>query len=175
MRAILSILLCLASATSIFAADHAPFTAPVISVADGLTLTALNKDKQQVKIRLYGIACQERGRTFWSRAKQSTSDAVFGKTVTVRPMDTDRDGRTVAVVLLPDGKPLQEHLVREGVAWVDQQGCTQGDICAPLRNLEKAARTQKRGLWADNTPVAPQEWILLPGVGGPSLPGGAPR
>ena len=175
MRPILSVIICLAIATPILAADHAQFTAPVISVADGVTLTLLTKDKQQIKIRLYGIACQERGREFWSRAKQTTSDAVLGKTVTVQPMDTVHDGRTAAVVFMAGGKSLNEHLVREGLAWVYQQDCTQENICAPLRKLEKAAKAQKHGLWADKTPAAPQEWMLLPGGGGPSLPGSAPK
>ena len=176
MRVILSVILCLAVATPTLAADPPQFTAPVISVADGVTLAVLTKDKQQLKIRLYGIDCQERGREFWSRAKEATSGAVFGKNVTVRPIEAEeREGRTVAVVFMPGGKSLNEHLVREGLAWVSQKYCTQEKICAPLRNLEKAAKAQKRGLWVDKTPVAPQEWMLLPGAGGPSMPGGAPR
>jgi endonuclease YncB( thermonuclease family) len=175
MRAILPVILCLAIATPTPAADHAQFAAPVISVADGVTLTILTKDKQQIKIRLYGIDCQERGREFWSRARQTASDAVLGKTVTVQPMDMARDGRTEAVVCMPGGKSLNEHLVREGLAWVEQKNCTQENICAPLRNLEKAAKAQKRGVWADKTPVSPQGWRLLPGAGGPSFPGSAPK
>jgi endonuclease YncB( thermonuclease family) len=176
MRAILLVIFCLAIASPTRAADHAQFTAPVISVTDGVTLTVLTKDKQQSKIRLYGIDCQERGREFWSRAKETTSGAVFGKNVTVQTMDAeDRYGRTVAVVFMPGGKSLNEHLVREGLAWVSQKSCTQENICAPLRNLEKAAKAQQRGLWVDKTPVAPQGWTLLPGIGGPTMPGSAPK
>jgi len=173
MRTILPVILCLAIASPTLAADHTQFTAPVIFVADGVTLTVLAK--QQIKIRLYGIDCQERGLEFWSRAKQTTSDIVFGKTVTVQPMDTDYDGRTAAVVFMPGGHSLNEHLVREGLAWVSQKYCTQENICAPLRNLEKTAKAQKRGLWADKTSVAPQEWMILPGGGGVSAPGSAPK
>jgi endonuclease YncB( thermonuclease family) len=176
MRAILPLILCLAVATPALAADHAQFAAPVISVADGVTLAVLTKDKLQIKIRLYGINCQERGREFWSRAKQATSDAVLGKTVTVQPVDAGRDGRTAAVVVMPGGKSLNEHLVRAGLALVDQKSCTQEDICAPLRKLEKAARAQKYGMWVDRTPVAPQDWTLLPGGVAPGgIPGSAPK
>ena len=175
MRAILPLILCLAIATPAPAADHEQFAAPVISVVDGVTLNVLTKDKQQRKIRLYGIDCQERGREFWSRAKQTTSDAVLGKTVTVQPMDTARDGRTTAVVYMSGGKSLNEQLVREGLAWVDQKSCTQEKLCAPLRNLEKAAKAQKRGVWTDKTPAATQGWKLLPGGVTPSLPGSAPK
>jgi hypothetical protein len=37
--------------------------------------------------------------------------------VTVRPIDTDRYGRTVAEVVLPDGRSLNHELVRGGMAW----------------------------------------------------------
>ena len=174
MYVILGLILCLTLAAPALAAP-AQFTGAVFGVTDGDTITVLAPDMQQVKIRLYGIACQERGREFWSRAKQATADAVFGKRVTVQPMDTDRYGRIVAVVIMPGGKSLNEHLVREGLAWVDPQYCKQEDICALLRKLEKGAKGQQKGLWVDKTPIPQQDWMIRPGGGGPNIPGGAPR
>ena len=150
---ILSILFAVPSA-----ADPKRFTALVTAVADGDTITVLAQDKQQVKIRLYGIDCPEKGQAFGNRAKQATADAVHGKNVTVQPMDTDRYGRTVAVVFMPGGRSLCEHLVREGMAWVYPQYCKREEICAPLRKIEKAAKGQGKGLWADKAPVPPWEW-----------------
>jgi len=95
---------------------------------------------------------------------------VHGKSVTVLPMDTDRYGRTVAVVLMPGGKSLNQHLVREGLAWVSQKYCTQDDICAPLRKLERSAKAEKRGMWADKTSAEPG-WTLVPGGVGGGTPG----
>jgi len=162
MRVAIALLLCLAIAVPALAAP-AQFTGLVIAIANGNTITVLTKDKQQIKILLYGIDCPERGHKFWSRAKQTSSDAVFGKNVTVQPMDTNRDGRTAAVVFIPGGKSLSEHLVREGLAWVYPKYCTQEDICAPLRRLEKAAKLQKRGMWEGKAPVPQQDWMILPG------------
>jgi endonuclease YncB( thermonuclease family) len=151
-RTILAIILCLAIAVPAIAASQ-QFVAPVISVADGATITVLNSDKQQIKIRLYGIDCPDKRQTLGGKAAQATSDAVFGKRVTVRPMGADSDGRMVAVVMMPDGKSLLEHLVRGGLAKVSPQSCKHDDICAPLHKLEAAARGQKRGLWADKVPA----------------------
>jgi len=67
---------------------------------------------------------------------------------------------------MPGGKSLNEHLIREGLAWVYQKYCTQEDICAPLIRLEKAAKEQKRGMWEDKAPVPQQDWMLFPGGGG---------
>jgi endonuclease YncB( thermonuclease family) len=37
--------------------------------------------------------------------------------VTIHPVDTDRHGRTVAEVTLPDGGSLNREMVRSGMAW----------------------------------------------------------
>lgn len=52
-------------------------TGKIVSVSDGDTVTLLTPEKQQVKIRLYGIDCPEKNQAFGQRAKQSTSDIAF--------------------------------------------------------------------------------------------------
>jgi hypothetical protein len=42
---------------------------------------------------------------------------VFGKDVAIHVKDTDKYGRTVADVILPDGRTLNRELVRAGLAW----------------------------------------------------------
>ena len=157
MRITLALLLCLTLAVPAFATP-AQFTALVIAVAEGDTITVLTPDNRQVKIRLYGIDCPESGQAFGNRAKQAASEAVHGKKVTVQPIEQDRDGWTVAVVLMPDGRSLNEHLIREGMAWVYSQYCKLEDICAPLRRLEQSVKMSKRGLWIDKAPIPPWEW-----------------
>ena len=68
----------------------------VIGIADGDTITVL-RDKEQVRITLYGIDTPELGQAFGTKAKQFTSGMVFGEVVVVEPVDTDRYGRTVAL------------------------------------------------------------------------------
>ena len=83
----------------------ADYTARVVRISDGDTITVMTAQKKQVKIRLAGIDTLETGQDFGSRAKQAASELAFGKDVTIRPTDTDRYGRTVAEVMLP---PLPE-------------------------------------------------------------------
>ncbi len=78
-------------------------TGRVVGVSDGDTITVLHNGKGE-RIRLHGIDCPEKRQAFGNRAKQFTSTLVFGKTVTVQVVDRDRYGRTVGVVLLPDGR-----------------------------------------------------------------------
>ncbi len=92
------------------------FSGKVVGVSDGDTITVLNH-RAQVKIRLSGIDCPETGQDFGSRAKSVTSELAFGKVVRIHPRDTDRYHRTVADVILPDGRLLNHELVRRGLAW----------------------------------------------------------
>ena len=130
------------------------FTAKVVGIADGDTLTVL-KAKQQVKIRLNGIDAPESGQEFGSRAKQVASALAFGEEVTVRVHDHDRYGRTVADIILPDGKSLNQELVREGMAWWYRQYAPADKT---LARLEADAKAAKRGLWAQPNPIPPWDW-----------------
>ena len=106
------------------------------------------------KIRLYGIDCPEKGQAFGSKAKQFTSEQAFGKDVTVNVKDTDRYGRTVGIVILPDGRSLNEELVYQGLAWWYRKYSKS----PRLATFEMEARLAHRGLWADKNPIPPWEW-----------------
>jgi len=95
---LLAALLCLSAA-----AQPQPITGKVVGVSDGDTITVLDDQKRQHKIRLEGIDAPESNQDFGSRAKQSLSDLVFGKTVTVTSRKKDKYGRTLGKVTL-DGK-----------------------------------------------------------------------
>ena len=127
----------------------------VVGVADGDTITVL-RDKEQVKIRLYGIDTPERKQAFGKKAKQFTSKMVFGKVVEVKVMATDRYGRTVAMIYA-DRTLLNEELVKAGLAWVYYQYCHEL-ICHAWADYQFAAKMDKRGLWADPDPIPPWEF-----------------
>lgn len=74
------------------------FSGRVIRVADGDTITILTEGKEQKRIRLYGIDCPEKKQPFGQKAKQFTSNKVFGELVEVEEKDIDRYGRTVGIV-----------------------------------------------------------------------------
>ena len=138
------------------------FSGRVVGIADGNTITVLH-DHSPIKVRLRGIACPERDQPFGKAAKQAMAALAFGKVVTVNVRGRDKYGRTVAEVVLPDGRILNEELVVKGLAWQNRK--TSHDPRLAL--METEAREMKRGLWADPDPVPPWEWRKAARSGGP--------
>jgi endonuclease YncB( thermonuclease family) len=127
----------------------------VVGISDGDTITVMHNGKD-VKIRVYGIDAPERGQAFGRKAKQFTSEMVFGKTVDVDAIDTDKYGRTVAMVRI-DGKNLSEEIVKAGYAWVYRKHCT-AQTCSDWIDHEHDARLKEVGLWAESVPIPPWEY-----------------
>src|SRR4051812_48981975 len=100
-RPLFLLLIALSPATGCQADD----TGKVVGISDGDTLTVL-KGRAQMRVRLHSIDVPETGQDFESRAKQAASDLAIGRAVTVRPSEIDRYSRTVADVILPDGRSL---------------------------------------------------------------------
>jgi micrococcal nuclease len=133
------------------------WTGEVVGITDGNTIIVLNSETMKnVKIRLYGIDTPEKGQAFGKKAKQFTSGMVFGKVVEVEVMDTDRYGRTVALVAV-NKQILNEELLKAGYAWVYYQYCHEM-ICHAWADYQFAAKLDKRGLWRDPDPIPPWEF-----------------
>src|SRR5215472_13810587 len=115
-------------------------SARVIGIADGDTITVLKADNTKLRIRLSGIDAPETGQDFGSRARQTASSLAFGKQVTIRARDTDRYGRTVAEVILPDGRSMNREMVRQGMAWWFRRHATHDTELARLEAEARKAR-----------------------------------
>ena len=127
----------------------------VVGVTDGDTITVLHGGRGE-KIRLYGIDTPEKGQAFGKKAKQFTSQMVYSKTVEVQPKDTDRYGRTVALINV-GGQSLNEALIKDGFAWVYRKYCKE-TFCEDWLNFEIIARYGKIGLWSEPNPIPPWEF-----------------
>jgi len=130
----------------------------VVAVLDGDSVRVVDGTRL-VEVRLRGIDCPERGQAFSRRARQATARLAYGTRVRVETAGTDRFGRTLGEVFLPDGRSLNAELVRAGWAWWYRRYSTD----ATLGELEAAARREHRGLWADPRPIPPWEFRHRPG------------
>jgi len=115
--------------TNVTASD---FPAKVIHIADGDTITVLNDTNEQIKIRLNGIDCPEKAQAY----------------------GTDRYGRTIADVILEDGRNLSQELVKVGLAWWYYRYSDNRE----LGQLELDAKLAHVGLWKDKNAVPP--WVF---------------
>lgn len=60
----------------------------------------------------------EKGMPYWQKTNQFVVDRAAQKTVTVEVADTDRYGRSIGDVTLPDGRSLIREIVKAGYAWL---------------------------------------------------------
>lgn len=96
--------------------SSADFSGRVVGVSDGDMVDVLHNGTAK-RVRLNAIDCPEKGQPFWNTAKQFTSEQAFGKTVRVRELGTDKYGRTIGDVILPDRRVLNHELLKAGLAW----------------------------------------------------------
>jgi endonuclease YncB( thermonuclease family) len=131
----------------------------VIGVSDGDTITFLDANKTQHKIRLSGIDAPESGQAFGDRSKKSLSDCAFGKTAIVDGNKTDRYGRTVAKVVV-NGTDCNLRQIELGVAWHFKKYESEQPVAerSSYAAAEVVARQAKRGLWADARASAEPPW-----------------
>lgn len=146
------LLVALLTGLPLFAAET--IAGKVVSVADGDTITVL-KDKEQIKVRLHGVDAPEKAQDFGTAARSFTSDACFGNEVTVEVKDTDRYGRKVGIVTLPDGRVLNHELLKAGLAhWYEAYAPND----TTLKALQEEAKSAKRGVWSRSDTVAPWDF-----------------
>ncbi len=112
------------------------------------------KEGKPVRIRLAEIDCPEKSQPFGEKARKFTSDLASGKTVQVKVRAMDRYGRTVAEVILPDGRSLNAEILKAGLAWWYRDYSKDERLGA----LETEAKSAERGLWTEVDPTPP--WVF---------------
>jgi micrococcal nuclease len=142
----------------------AEYSARVVKIDDGNTITVLKDDNTQEKVRLASIDAPEPGQPYGTEAKNTLADLVFDQPVRVEVVDVDRDGRTAGTVWVDNLKRVgtvwvihlnaNAEMVRQGYAWVYRKYAQDH----ALLRLEAEARHARKGLWADPNPVPPWEW-----------------
>ena len=137
----------------------AQLTGKVVAISDGDTLTVLVSSNIQHKIRLSGIDAPEKKQAFGDKSKQALSDCAFGKSAVVEYDKKDKYGRTVGKVMV-DGKDCNLRQIDLGLAWHYKKyaGEQPADDREAYARLEQKARAERRGLWVEQTAVAPWDF-----------------
>jgi len=140
----------------------------VINVVDGDTIDIDVADgkSDHSRIRLLGIDTPETKhpefgvRYFGPEAADFLTNLVLGKAVAVY-LEEERTrgyyGRLLAYVKLPDDGFLNEVLLNEGFAYADLR--FKHSFYNKYKQLEAAARSQKKGLWKEVSREQLPEWL----------------
>lgn len=131
----------------------------VVRVADGDTITILDAQMRQHKIRLAGIDAPEKAQAFGRRSQESLAELVANRSVIVETQKRDRYGRFVGKVLV-EGRDINVEQIRRGLAWFYRQ--YERELSAQDRQsyarAEDEARSFRAGLWADKQPIPPWDF-----------------
>jgi micrococcal nuclease len=129
-------------------------TSDVVGVMDGDTIElrvvssdsrAKNRRGKNLRIRFAHVDCPEKGFPYFQNAKKFTSEKCYRKTVKiVHNNEFDRYGRLIGEVILPDGKNLNQELVKAGLAIHYKKYSSSGIYS----NLEIQAKLKKVGMWS---------------------------
>jgi micrococcal nuclease len=146
----------------------APNNYPVKRVSDGDTLVASDSAGKDIKVRFACIdapevahtnaeknskAAAKKNQFKWGNlAHQRMQQLVKqgGGRVVLTVTDTDRYGRKVSEVRLPNGTFAQEVLTREGLAMVYRPYLKNCPSASVLEQAEAEAKKNRRGVWGDS-------------------------
>lgn len=145
-------------------------------IADGDTITVVDAQGAGIKIRFSCVDAPEIPHTKKERESYDPADLdqfKWGRQardrltqlihegsdrVALTVVDTDRYGRKVAEVRLPNGTLVQEVLTREGLAVVYKQYIKNCPDAVVVEQAEAQAKQQRAGIWSDSQFVQPSEW-----------------
>ncbi len=131
----------------------------VVGISDGDTVTVLDKNNNQYKVRLAGIDAPEKKQAFGNASKKSLSDLIYNQVVTVESHKNDRYGRLVGKILLAN-KYINKIQIERGMAWFYRK--YQNELILDDRlsylHAENDAKGNSVGLWVDKDPIPPWEF-----------------
>lgn len=146
----------------------APNNYAVKRVSDGDTIVASDAAGKDIKVRFACIDAPEIPHTNAEKnSKESAQKNQFkwgmlalqrtqqlvkqgGDRVVLTVTDTDRYGRQVSEVRLPNGTFVQELLTREGLAMVYRPYLKKCPSASILEQAEAEAKKNRRGVWGDS-------------------------
>jgi endonuclease YncB( thermonuclease family) len=138
-----------------FTYSQTTLTAKVVGIKDGDTVVVLDSLNNQITLRLAEVDTPEKSQPFGTKAKQFISDQIYLKTIKYVVTDTDRYGRSIAMIYYDeDNKYLSAEIIKAGMGWHYKRYSTSKELAL----LEDNAKKNKIGLWIDNNPIEPSEW-----------------
>lgn len=148
--------------TSFFSSEQKSMNGVVVHVDDGDTAVVVDEEGERLDIRFYGIDTPETkndklgwdAQPYSADAKAFTMRMIKDQVVFVRLKGEQTYGRSVGEIFV-NGQSVSRELARAGLAWWNKK-YQKDDL--DIARLVSEARDARKGLWADNSPVAPWKW-----------------
>ncbi len=133
----------------------ADITGKVVKIQDGDTITILDKNNVQHRIRFTQIDAPESNQPWGAKSKGYLTSRLAGKSVLVVSAGRDQYKRILGTVYL-SGVNINKEQIETGNAWVYTKYATDKSLFA----IEKQARLSKVGLWQlkESERIAPWVW-----------------
>lgn len=127
----------------------------VTYVIDGDTFQLSSHKLGDIRIRIAEIDAPELQQPYGKKAKSYLKALIESETVICTILEKDRYGRYIAKINVPGTRNIDvaAEMVRAGYAWHYKKYSASQE----LSNIEIKAKLQKKGLWSDQSVVAP--WI----------------
>ena len=107
-----------------------------------------------VRVRLYGIDAPEKDQPYGREARKALKQ-YMPLVAKMKEYEEDRYGRLIVELFTEDNKSINEAMICSGAAWWYE-------YYAPdrpqFKRCQEDAQKNKRGLWAQEDPVAPWDW-----------------
>jgi endonuclease YncB( thermonuclease family) len=121
----------------------------ILDALDCKTFSARVKDRE-LRLRLYGVDCPTSGRGNAALALDFVRGLLQEKNLDLEMTGTDKADGETAIVYLKDDTTLEERLVLNGLARVDES-CARLE-CRAWKSMENRAKARKVGLWRQTSP-----------------------
>jgi endonuclease YncB( thermonuclease family) len=127
----------------------------VVGVPEGDAFEVLHESTVFL-FRLQDVDAPEISQRYGRDAQVFAESLALGKRAKVFTAAPLRPGTAQkGIIILDSGLNLSHELLKAGLAWWDRRAAPGNDS---LWKLEREARTEHRGLWEDEDPIAPWEW-----------------
>lgn len=131
----------------------------VVGITDGDTITLLDQEHIQHKIRLSGIDAPEKKQPYGQVAKKTLSDCAYNQSAQVEASSTDRYQRKIGKVIV-NGVDCNLRQVKLGMAWhykkyINEQPVDDRETYA---DAQIKAMVDHAGLWAGAEAIPPWEF-----------------
>ena len=107
-----------------------------------------------VRVRLYGIDAPEKDQPYGREARKALKQ-YMPLVAKMKEYEEDRYGRLIVELFTEDNKSINAAMICSGAAWWYE-------YYAPdrpqFKQCQEDAQKNKRGLWAEEDPVAPRDW-----------------